>query len=168
MKKFSLLIILFISTLQIQAQSKVGTIDVDFIISKMPQLEQVNNETNAYGKELENQLQEKVSKYEALIKVYQDNEATYTEGIKTQRRDEIIAIEQEIQKFQKNGPSLIQIRQNELMAPLYKMIGDALSTVAGEEKFTQIFTINNTLAYLDPAYDVTEKVMLKLGISTKE
>lgn len=168
MKKISTLIIVLLVSFTIQAQSKVGTIDVDFIISKMPQLEQVNKDANAYAQELENQLQEKVNKYEALIKVYQENEASYTDEVKHTRRDEIIVIEQDIQKFQKNGPSLVQVRQNELLSPLYKKIGDAMNAIATEENFTQIFTINNTIAYLDPALDITEKVMLKLGIPAKE
>ena len=168
MKKLSILIIAIVTSLQINAQSKVGTIDVDFIISKMPLIEQVNNDVNAYGKELENQLQEKVSKYEALIKVYQENEASYTEEIKKTRRDEIIAIEQDIQKFQKNGSSLVQIRQNELMSPLYQLIGDAMNTIAADEKYTQIFTIDNSIAYLDPNFDITKKVMVKLGIPVPE
>jgi len=168
MKKLSILIIAIVTSLQINAQSKVGTIDVDYIISKMPLLEQVNNDVNAYGKELENQLKEKVSKYEALIKVYQENEASYTEEIKKARRDEIIAIEQDIQKFQKNGSSLVQIRRNELMSPLYQLIGDAMNTIAVDEKFTQIFTIDNSIAYLDPTYDITKKVMVKLEIPLPE
>lgn len=168
MKKLSILIIAIATSLQINAQSKVGTIDVDFIISKMPLLEQVNKDANAYGLELENQLKEKVSKYEALIKVYQENEATYTEEVKKTQRDEIIAIEQDIQKFQKNGTSLVQVRQNELMRPLYQLIGDAMNTIATEEKFTQVFTINNSIAYLDPNFDITKKVMVKLGIPIPE
>jgi len=168
MKKLSILIIAIVTSLQINAQSKVGTIDVDYIISKMPLLEQVNNDVNAYGKELENQLKEKVSKYETLIKVYQENETSYTEEIKKTRRDEIIAIEQDIQKFQKNGSSLVQIRRNELMSPLYQLIGDAMNTIAVDEKFTQIFTIDNSIAYLDPTYDITKKVMVKLEIPLPE
>ncbi len=168
MKKITILIIAILTSLQINAQSKVGTIDVDYIISKMPQLEQVNIDVNAYGKELENQLQEKVGKYEALIKVYQENEATYSDADKKTRRDEIIAIEQDIQKFQKNGGSLVQIRRNELMRPLYQLIGDAMNTIATEEKFTQILTTNNTLAYLDPTFDITKKVLIKLGLPIPE
>ncbi len=168
MKKLSILIIAIVSSLQMNAQSKVGTIDVDFIISKMPLLEQVNNDVNTYGKELENQLKEKVSTYEALIKVYQESETTYTKEVKKMKRDEIITIEQDIQKFQKNGSSLVQIRQNELMNPLYQLIGDAMNTIAEEEKFTQIFTIDNSIAYLDPNFDITKKVMVKLGIAIPE
>ena len=164
MKKISILIIAIVASLQLQAQSKVGTIDVEYILSKMPQLEQANKDVKAYGDDLENQLQVKVTKYKALIEVYQQNEATYAEDIKKAKQDEIIAIEQEIQKFQKNGASLVQIRQNDLLNPLYKLIGEAVNAVASEEKFSQILTINNTIVYLDPNFDITLSTMTKMGI----
>ena len=164
MKKISILIIAIVASLQIQAQSKVGTIDVDYIISQMPQLEQVNKDVKAYSDDLENQLQVKVTKYKALIEVYQQNEAAFTENIKKSKQDEIIALEQEIQKFQKNGASLVQIRQNELINPLYQLIGEAIKIVASEDKFSQILTLNNTIAFLDPNFDITLRTMAKLGI----
>jgi len=164
MKKISILIIAIITSLQIQAQAKVGTIDIEYIISNMPQLEQVNLDVKAYSDDLENQLQVKVTKYKALIEVYQQNESSFTEDIKKTKQDEIIAIEQDIQKFQKNGASLVQIRQNESLNPLYKLIGDAMTEVASEEKFSQILTINNTIAYLDPNFDITLRTMTKMGI----
>ena len=164
MKKISILIIAIVASLQIQAQSKVGTIDVEYILSQMPQLEQVNKDVKAYSDDLENQLQVKVTKYKALIEVYQQNEAAFTEDIKKTKQDEIIALEQDIQKFQKNGASLVQIRQNELINPLYQLIGDALKDVASEGKFSQILTLSNTIAYLDPNFDITLRTMAKLGI----
>ena len=164
MKKISILIIAIVTSLQVSAQSKVGTIDVEFILSQMPQLEQVNSNIKAYSDDLENQLQVKVTKYKALIEVYQQNEAAFTEDIKKTKQDEIIALEQDIQKFQKNGASLVQIRQNELINPLYQLIGDALKDVASEGKFSQILTLSNTIAYLDPNFDITLRTMAKLGI----
>ncbi len=164
MKKISILIIAIVTSLQINAQSKVGTIDVEYILSQMPQLEQVNKDVKAYSDDLENQLQAKVSNYKALIEVYQQNEASFTEDIKKSKQEEIIALEQDIQKFQKNGASLVQIRQNELINPLYQLIGEALNAVAIEDKFSQILTINNTIAYLDPNFDITLRTMIKMGI----
>ncbi len=164
MKKISILIIAIVTSLQINAQSKVGTIDIEYILSNMHQLEQVNLDIKAYSDDLENQLQLKVTKYKAMIEVYQQNESSYVDAIKKTKQDEIIAIEQDIQKFQKNGATLVQIRQNEMLNPLYKLIGDAVSVVASEDKFSQILTINNTIAYLDPNFDITLLTMTKMGI----
>ena len=164
MKKIIILLFAILTSFQINAQSKVGTIDIEYILSVMPQLEQVNNDIKAYSEELENQSQIKITNYNALVKVYQEKEASYDEALKKERQDEIIALEQDIQKFQKNASSLVQIRQNELANPLYQSIGEALNIVAEEGKFTQVFTINNTIAYLDPDLDITLAVIEKMGI----
>jgi len=165
MKKIAILIIAITTSLQVNAQSKVGTIDIDYILSNMPQLEQVNKDLKSYSDDLEIKLQVKVTKYKALISVYEQNTASYSETKRKTKQDEIIAIEQDIQKFQENASSLIQIRRNELLNPLYKLIGDALNTVATEEKFTQILTTNNNIAYLDPNFDITILTMTKMGIT---
>jgi len=165
MKKIAILILAIATSLQVNAQSKVGTIDIDYILSNMPQLEQVNKDIKSYSDDLEIKLQVKVTKYKALISVYEQNTASYSETERKTKQDEIIAIEQDIQKFQKNASSLIQIRRNELLNPLYKLIGDALNTVAAEEKFTQILTTNNNIAYLDPNFDITILTMTKMGIT---
>ena len=164
MKNLIILLFAILTSFQINAQSKVGTIDIEYILSVMPQLEQVNNDIKAYSEELENQSQVKITNYKALVKVYQEKEASYDEALKKERQDEIIALEQDIQKFQKNASSLVQIRQNELANPLYQSIGEALNIVAEEGKFTQVFTINNTIAYLDPDLDITLAVIEKMGI----
>ena len=114
MKNLIILLFAILTSFQINAQSKVGTIDIEYILSVMPQLEQVNNDIKAYSEELENQSQVKITNYKALVKVYQEKEASYDEALKKERQDEIIALEQDIQKFQKNASSLVQIRQNEL------------------------------------------------------
>jgi len=161
MKYLSILLLAILTSFQLNAQSKVGTIDIDYIVSVMPQLEQVNKDVKAYSDELENQLQVKITKYQVLVKVYQENEASYDETVIKERQDEIIALEQDIQKFQKNATSLVQIRQNELVNPLYQLIGEAMNTIAEEGKFTQVFTINNSIAYLDPKLDITLAVIEK-------
>ena len=159
MKQFQLALLAFFVGFQLFAQSKVGTIDVDYIISKMPELAQVSDAVNVYSSDLENQLQAKITKYQSLIKVYQENEATYNETDMKAKQDEIITLENEIKQFQQNSTSMIQIKQNELLSPLYQKIGEAMNSVAAEGKFTQIFTIDNSIAYLDPNYDITITVM---------
>ena len=39
-----------------------------------------------------------------------------------------------------------------------------LNAVSKEENFTQVFTINNNIVYLDPKMDLTIKVMKKMGL----
>ena len=164
MKKLSILVIAIIFSIQLNAQSKVGTIDVEYILSTMPQIEQVRVDLKLYNDDLENQSKLKINTYQTLIDSYQQNESTYTEAIKKEKQNEIIALENDIKKFQQSSGQLAQMKQSELVQPLYKLIGEALNVVATEEKFTQVFTINNDIVYLDPKMDITLKVMTKMGL----
>ena len=164
MRKLGVFIITVILSLQVNAQSKVGTIDVEYILSVMPQLEQVRTDVKVYNDDLENQSKIKLGTYQTLIEAYQQNESTYTEVVKKEKQNEIIALENDIKQFQQNSSQLAQLKQNELVQPLYQMIGEALNTVSKDENFTQVFTIDNNIVYLDPKMDLTIKVMEKMGL----
>ena len=165
MKKLSiLLVIAIIFSIQLNAQSKVGTVDVEYIISNMSELEQVRTDVTSYNDGLESQSKLKINTFQTLVDSYQQNESTYNEAIKKEKQSEIIALENDIKQFQQNSNKLIQLKQDELIQPLYQIIGDALNAVSKEEKFTQVFTINNNIVYLDPKMDLTVKVMKKMGL----
>jgi len=168
MKKISILIIAIFASLQINAQSKVGTVDVEYILSVMPQLEQVRTDLKVYSDDLNNQSQVKINTYQTLVDAYKQNESTYSDAAKKEKQNEIITLEQDINKFQQNINQLVQIKQNELVQPLYNMIGTALNTVAKENSFTQVLTLDNTIVYLDPSFDITLKVMTKMGLPLPE
>ena len=167
MKKITLLLIITLCSFQMNAQSKVGTIDVDFIISKMPELAKVSSDIQAYGTELDTEIQAQLTNYQTMVKTYQDNEESYTGPMKKLKQDEIIKKEQEIQGLQENSTKLLQLKQNELMRPLYQKSGENLEIISKEQGFSQVLTINNTIAYLDPNFDVTITVMKKMGLPTE-
>ncbi len=155
---------LFISLITI-AQSKIGTIDSEFILSKLPELTKVQEDLKAYNTKLEAELKVKVDEYQAKVKAYQEGVATMTEPMKKTKQEEIVTFENDIAKFRQNGSKLVQIEQNRLLQPLYKKIGNALEEVAKAEGYSQVFTITSAgLAYLDPKFDLTKTVMTKLGI----
>ena len=60
---------------------------------------------------------------------------------------------------------MIQLKRNELLRPLYKKISDAITEIAKAEGYTQILTTSgNEFAYVDERFDITQKVMDKLGV----
>ncbi len=169
MKKLIISILVLIVSFQLSAQSKTGTIDTEFILSKMPELAKVQEELKTYNGKLESDLKVKVDEYQAKIKDYQEKSTSFTEPMKKTKQEEIINLENDITKFRQNGSQLVQLQQNKLLQPLYQKIGKALEEVAKAEKFTQVFTITTSgLAYIDPNYDLTQKVMTKLGIKLEE
>jgi outer membrane protein len=78
----------------------------------------------------------------------------------------LAGLEQDIKKYQKNGNTLMGLKRDELMRPLYTMLSEAIATVAKENGYTQILTITgNEFAYIDSKFDITELVLKNLGIT---
>jgi outer membrane protein len=146
------------------AQSKVGTIDIDFIITKMPEITEVQKQLDAYKAELDVDFKKNMDAYNTLIKSYTDNEVTYTIAVKKQKQDEIIAAENDLGKFQQNGSKLLSIRRDALLGPLYQKVGVALGKVAKENAFTQVLQIDEYIVYLDDKLDLTVQVLKELGV----
>ncbi len=169
MKKIIVAILVFVVSFQLNAQSKTGTIDTEFILSKMPELAKVQEDLKTYNSKLEADLKVKVEGYQAKVKEYQEKVDSFTEEIKKTKQEEIINLENDIAKFRQNGSQLVQIEQNKLLQPLYQKIGKVLEEIAKSESYTQVFTITSSgLAYIDPKFDLTKAVMTKLGIKIEE
>jgi outer membrane protein len=149
------------------AQTKVGTIDVDFVISKMPDMTGVQQQVQEYGDGLEADLEKKLAAYQGAIDAYKLAEAALTINQKKTQQDSILTMEADIQKFQQNGNKLILLKQEELLKPLYEKVGIALEAVAKAGAYTQVFTRNNDVVYVDNRFDLTLPVLTELGIEYK-
>ncbi len=165
MKNILLAFAIFITSLSVQAQTKVGTIDAEFILSQMPEALTVDESLKTYNTKLQEDLQATVKKYENLVANYQTNSTTFTEDEKTTKESEIIGLENDIKSFRQKASTLMQIKRNELTQPLYLKIDEAMRLIVAEQNYTQIFNTSiNGMAYADEKYDITEAVMKKLGI----
>ncbi|MDT0687123.1 OmpH family outer membrane protein [Autumnicola psychrophila] len=168
MKKFGLIItLLFVSVIS-NAQTKTGTIDPEFILSKMPEITEVNTGLEGYNTELQANLQESISSYETLIADYQENNSALTEEERKEKETEIIGLENEIKGFRQKASVMLQMKRNELTEPLYQKIDAAMQKVIQAEGYTHIINAGgNSLAFAAEQYDITMLVMEELGIPTE-
>lgn len=151
------------------AQSKIGTIDAEYILNQMPEMTGVNEGIQTYNQELQKELETNVAKYETLVKDYQANNTTFSEEDKKAKESEIIGLENDIKGFRQKAGVMMQMKRNELTQPLYEKINAAMLEVVNEENFTQIFHAGGTsLAFSAEEFDITMKVLKKLGIEVKE
>jgi len=167
MKRIFLILGLVISSI-ITAQTKVGTINTEYIVSKMPEFKDVQKNLETYGKTLDSGLKEKFDEYQEKVKAYSEKEASYTEALKKLKQKDIVKLEEDIQKLRNNSGKLLQVKQDELLRPLYKKIGDEVEKIVNAEGFTHIFNENNALIYISPDFDITIKVMKQLNIPVEE
>ncbi|EAQ41331.1 OmpH family outer membrane protein [Polaribacter sp. MED152] len=166
--KITFLFISLISTISV-AQSKTGTIDSDYIINLMPEAKVVIERSQSYGSRLDSLFSIKMKDYQTRVADFREKEKEMGELMKKTLIQELTALEQDIKKYQENGNKLMQLKQDELMRPLYKKLNTAIDEIAKAEGFTLILTIaGNQYAYIDDNYDITKKVMAKLGIKEPE
>jgi len=171
MKKiiFIALISLFTATTFAQT-TKVGTVDTDYILTKTPELTTAQEVLNVYKKDLENQLSEKVANYDKVYKAAETAFDGMSDTEKNVKQEELAKLENGITKFRNNGSQLVQLKQNELLAPLYSKISEKVAIVSKELGYTQVLNIgnNSNLAYIDPMHDITIRVLAKMGITIQE
>jgi outer membrane protein len=166
--KITIVFIAFISTISI-AQTKVGTIDNDYIISIMPEAKTVISLTQAYGTKLDSSFTIKVNDFKVKVEDYELKEKEMGALEKKIIQQELSALEEDIKQYQKNGNTLMGLKKDELMRPLYNRLNTAIAAVSKEKGYTQVFTLaGNQFAYIDSAFDITDLVISNLGIIVPE
>lgn len=166
--KFLTAILLFISATSF-SQTKVGTIDSKYILALMPEAKIVDQRSKEYGTKLDSSFNIKLKDFQNRVADFKKREKEMGDLEKKTYVDELTALENDIKKYQTNGRQLVQLKQNELLRPLYKKLSDAIVAIAKEEKYTQILTITgNEFAYIDESFDITDLVIKRLGIKVPE
>ena len=166
--KITILFITFLSTISL-AQTKVGTTNSDYIMSLMPESQIVYNRAQAYGAKLDSLFDIKAQNFKTKVDAFRKSEKEMDEALKKTKVSEISALALDIKKYKDNGNKLMQLKQDELMRPLYKKLGDAINQVAKEQGYTQVLTsTGNQFVYIDEKFDITKLVMNKLGVKEPE
>lgn len=169
MKKIITLFSLVLLSYSSFAQTKVGTIDAEYILSQLPEMTQVNEGLKTYNEELQKNLEASIQEYETLAKDYQQNNATFTDEVKKTKEGKLISLENEIKGFRQKASVMMQMKRNELTQPLYEKINKAMLQVIQEGNYTQILHAGgNSLAFAAEEFDITNKVMAKLGMTVQE
>ncbi|MDB2389447.1 OmpH family outer membrane protein [Flavobacteriaceae bacterium] len=162
--KHLLLSLLFVFSAVSAQESKVGTIDIDYILSLMPELSEVQEQVKAYQTELSDGYSEKLAQYEKALKDYRDNESLLTLMQKKSKEDSLVVMQNELGQYQQNGNQLLALRQEDFMQPLYTKVGQSLERVAEAGGYTQVLLRDNNVVYIDNRFDLTLAVLKELGI----
>src|SRR5690554_6558437 len=84
-----------------QAQDiKIGYTNVEYIMSLMPEMEQIDADIKDYSNQLGAQLQTKSQDFQKQVQSYEQARQTMTEDARSKKEQELQSLQQEIQKFQ--------------------------------------------------------------------
>lgn len=165
-KKLLLVAALLIPMLASAQTLKIGLVDTNDIISKMPDTtaaqKQIEETSKKYDDEYAKLGEEMKRMYDELQKMG-ENELP---AIRERKTREFTDYQQKIQQFEQNAMQDLQKLQSELMAPIMQKVRAAIEAVGKEGGYSLIQDKSPqlTIYYAAPVADITPEVKAKLGL----
>src|SRR5690554_810255 len=152
-----------------QAQDlKIGYTNVEYLMSLMPEMEQIDADIQDYSNQLDTQLQTKSMDFQKQVQTYQQAAQTMTEEARGQKEQELQTLQQEIQKFQGDAQASYQRKLQELLEPVQTKVFNAINSVAAENNYSHVFSETAgqapVLLYTKDEDTFTDLVIAKLGV----
>lgn len=131
------------------AQVKIGYIKIDDVVSLFPEVSKIDSILERYQADSIN------PEYASLVENYQftDSIVRDTVNIKKSVRDEaakkLPEMIYKIQNWQQITNQVLESKQNEILAPLYRKAYDAIKLVAKEKGYTHVLSKESLLVAPD-------------------
>jgi len=150
----------------VSAQTKIGHINFQQLLSVMPERAAATKQMEAHGKELENQLTELQKDFQAKVADYQKASATMTDIVRSTKEGELRDLQQRIQNFQVAAQQDVQKKQKELFQPILEKAQGAVKKVAKEQAMTYVLDTSSgvVLYQSNESIDILPLVKVALGI----
>ena len=149
------------------AQQKIGHIDVEELVSEMPETQTANAEVQKFQEQLEGDSQAMQEEYMTKMQNAQSNMDTWTQLRLQKEQEELEAMGQRIMQFNQSAQQELQRKQMDLMLPIIEKAQEAINTVAKSNSFTYILdssTGKAVVVFLENGEDIMPLVKAELGI----
>ena len=152
-----------VTTSQVNAQTKIGYISTQELVSIMPETAKADSNLQQYRTALIQNAQEKQSSLESAIEKFNKDSATMSVSVKDVKRGELQKMLNDLQAEDQRIQQQLQQRQQELIAPINRKAFDAVQAVAKENGYSYIFE-KDALLVAPPGDDVLQLVAKKMNI----
>jgi len=170
MKKiFFILFFIGFSYIPLLAQLKIGYVDSDTIMDKLPDVQDARQKLDAMIRDWQTELRNLETEFTKKKDDFDKRNLIMTDQTRTEAEKELADLERNISDFRdkKFGPKgeLFQ-KQDELMKPLQNKIFNVIQEVAAEEDLDFVFDRSGDIIFLyaKPDYDLTAKVLEQLQL----
>ena len=172
MKKVILIMILFLTMVGISFAQKIGYVDTDYILGKIPEYKAAQAEMDKTSIEWQKEIEAKYGEIDKLYKIYQAESVLLTDDMKKKRENEIINKEKEVKELQKARFGVdgeLFKKRMELVKPVQDKVYSAVKQVAEKAGLAFIFDKAGQVAllYSNNKYDKSEDVLTFMGYNKK-
>lgn len=152
-----------------QTPSKIGSADVDYIFSQMPEFKQIDAELKSLENMLKKNLEAKGQEFQRKVAEYQQNAGTMLDAVRQNTERELQQLQANLEKMQQDAQAEIQKKSTTLMEPVYAKVGKAIEDVAKENGYSFILNQQigglDVILYGDQNADVSDLVLKKMGVT---
>jgi outer membrane protein len=147
------------------AQMKIGYIRIDEMVQLMPETAKLDSLLERYQTDSINpQYARIVADYQYKDSIYKDTIHVAPAGVKKQIEQELPQYIYQIQNWQQIVNQALQSKQDELLAPIYRKVYDAIKLVAKEKGYTHVMSKEALLVAPD-GDDMLAAVAAKLKVT---
>lgn len=176
MKKVILLLAVAFTSVFASAQDglKIGYVDMEYIIQKLPQVKTIKSQLETEQKMLQNKLQRMQLEVEDKYLNYQNMAETMTPEQRQGAEQELQQLQQQLQQEAKKAEENFQKRSADLFAPLEAEVLEKINEVSKEGNFTYVFNARTQMGDAILLYaknegdNLSPKVLAKFGITIPE
>ena len=143
---------------------KIGLVDTNEIIGKMPETAAAQQTLNDAQKKYQDELQRIEQEYQRQVEELQTMKEDELPAIRERKIRQVQETEQKAQVFQQQAYQDIQKQHDELMTPVVQKVRKAIESVGQENGYTLIQDIGSSLYFSAPVEDITSIVKKKLGL----
>jgi outer membrane protein len=172
MKKLFLILAVFISLGFSATAQKFGHISSQDIIENMPEYKNAQTQIEAEQKKAESQYQAMATEYQNKAVAYQENiqladaaPEKWSAAIRADKEQELMQLQERIQRFQENVQQSLQQKRNDLMNPIIEKLDAAVKKIATAGGYVYVMDKNNVLFINESiSIDLTAEVKKELGM----
>lgn len=163
MKKLLFAGIMALGMFTSSAQTKLGYINTDELVSTMPEAAKADAELKEFKTGLGQQYQDLSMELNAKDSAFVKDSVKLSSSMKEIKRGELIKLYQRVQGFQQESQEEYQAKANDKIAPIREKALIAIRAVAKENGYTYIFNEDNLLV-MPQGDNILPLVKAKLGI----
>ena len=166
-KKILLIAALILPVFASAQTLKIGIVNVDEVVQKLPEYTDAQNKFVETSKRYEDELAKLNDELKRRYDDIQNMPEDELDAIKERKVREFQEYQVKIQQFTQTAEQDMAKVQQDLMAPIEKKVQDAIRSVGQEGNYSLIEPNINSfiLYYSSPVVDITPEVKAKLGVN---
>lgn len=163
--KLTLVVAAVLCSTSVFAQ-KLARVNTQEIFAVMPETKEMQQNLDAFGKELQEQLEQIQVEFNNRYAEFEKAQATMNPTVKQMKQAELNGLQQRYAEFQQIAQQDFAKKQQELAAPIQKKLDDAIAKIAKTAGYTAVFDAM-MFVYADAAQvvDINGAVKKELGIT---